>query len=185
MSVHDRHSVIAAATPLSEDSTRLRFERVPITHPDAARLIEEVQAEYVARYGSGDDSPIDPTEFEDPTGQFFLLRLDGQAVAMGAWRRSPVAALGVAESAEVKRMYVVPQAQRQGLARRMLSHLETTAAAAGIGVLVLETGLLQPEAIELYTSAGYQPIPGFGHYKGSELSRCFARLTRHRTTLET
>ena len=78
-------------------------------------------------------------------------------------------------TAEVKRMYVVPAAQRRGLARRMLAHREATAAAEGIEALVLETGMKQPEAISLYLSAGYEPIPGFGHYCGSELSRCFGR----------
>jgi hypothetical protein len=40
---------------------------------------------------------------------------------------------------------------------------------------VLETGLEQPEAIALYTSSGYEPVPGFGYYCGSELSRTFGR----------
>jgi hypothetical protein len=33
----------------------------------------------------------------------------------------------------------------------------------------------QPEAIALYESSGYTPIPGFGHYKDGPLSRCYAR----------
>ncbi len=57
----------------------------------------------------------------------------------------------------------------------MLAHLEATAAAAGIEALVLETGMKQPEAIALYVSSGYEPVPGFGHYRDSDLSRCFAR----------
>jgi ribosomal protein S18 acetylase RimI-like enzyme len=72
-------------------------------------------------------------------------------------------------------MYVVPAAQRRGLARRMLGHLEATAADAGIQALVLETGMKQPEAIELYRSSGYEPIPSFGYYADSDLNRCFAR----------
>jgi len=39
----------------------------------------------------------------------------------------------------------------------------------------LETGMRQPEAISLYLSAGYKPVAGFGFYKNSPLSRCFAR----------
>ena len=79
-------------------------------------------------------------------------------------------------------MYVVPAAQRRGHARRMLAHLEATAAAAGIEALVLETGLEQPEAIALYLSSGYEPVPGFGYYCGSELSRTFGRGRGDRTT---
>lgn len=153
----------------------LRFERVPITHPDAQALIEAVQAEYVVRYGGQDESPIDADDFEDPLGQFFVAYLDGAPVATGAWRRSSVKALGAEVTAEVKRMYVVPAAQRRGVARRMLAHLEVTAAAEGIEGMVLETGMKQPEAIALYTSSGYEPVPGFGYYCGSELSRCFGR----------
>ena len=154
----------------------LHVERLPITHPDAQLLVEAVQEEYVARYGSRDESPIDPRDFEDPLGRFFVGYLDGVPVATGAWRRSPVRALGVEVTAEVKRMYVVPAAQRRGLARQMLRHLESTAATAGIEALVLETGIVQPEAIALYTSSGYEPIPGFGYYCGSDLSRCFGRV---------
>ncbi|CAB4937573.1 unannotated protein [freshwater metagenome] len=155
--------------------TDLQVVRVPITHPDAQALIEAVQAEYVARYGGQDESPIDPADFEEPLGRFYVGYLDGTPVATGAWRRSSVRALGAQVTAEVKRMYVVPTAQRRGVARRMLTHLEATAAEAGIEAMVLETGMKQPEAIALYTSSGYEPIAGFGHYRGSELSRCFGR----------
>ena len=164
-----------AAGSAAEPRADLVVRRVPITHPDALLLVEAVQEEYVARYGGRDESPIDPHDFEDPQGRFFVGYLDDVPVATGAWRRSTVQALGASATAEIKRMYVVPTAQRRGLARRMLAHLEATAAAAGIEALVLETGLKQPEAIALYTSAGYEPIPGFGHYCGSELSRCFGR----------
>ena len=157
----------------------LRIDRVPITHPDAQALIAAVQAEYVVRYGGQDESPIDPADFEDPLGQFFVAYLsdgsDEAPVATGAWRRSSVTALGAEVTAEVKRMYVVPAAQRRGVARRVLAHLEATAAQAGVEALVLETGMKQPEAIALYRSSGYEPIPGFGYYCGSELSRCFGR----------
>ncbi len=157
-----------------------RVERVSITHPDAALLVEEVQEEYVRRYGGRDQTPIDPAYFEEPLGAFFVGYLDDVAVATGAWRRrTDVEVGGTRESAEVKRMYVAPVARRTGLARAMLEHLEKTARGAGAEVMVLETGMRQPEAITLYESAGYVPVPGFGFYRDSPISRCFARpLTR-------
>ena len=45
----------------------------------------------------------------------------------------------------------------------------------GAEVLVLETGLRQPEAIALYESSGYTPIAKFGFYRDSPTSRCYAR----------
>jgi len=153
-----------------------RIERLPITHPDAALLVEEVQGEYVARYGGRDETPIDPTYFEEPHGAFFVGYLDDRPVATGAWRRrTDVEVDGSSRSAEVKRMYVVPRARGLGLARAMLAHLEDTARAAGAEAMVLETGLRQPEAIALYESSGYRPIAGFGYYKDAPLSRCLAR----------
>jgi ribosomal protein S18 acetylase RimI-like enzyme len=82
---------------------------------------------------------------------------------------------GLDESAEIKRMYVAPSARRRGLARAMLTHLEETALAAGAEVMVLETGLEQPEALALYASSGYTQIPGSGFYQDAPLSRCLAR----------
>ncbi|HET9501748.1 MAG TPA: GNAT family N-acetyltransferase [Marmoricola sp.] len=158
------------------DEDAFRIERRPITHPDAALLVEQVQGEYVARYGGRDDTPIEPGYFEEPAGAFFVGYLDGVPVASGAWRRRTDVSFGDSTaSAEVKRMYVAPPARRRGLARRMLTHLEETARDSGAEVMVLETGLRQPEAIRLYTSAGYVPIAGFGFYRDAPLSRCFAR----------
>ncbi len=155
----------------------LRIERLPITHPDAARMVEEVQQEYVARYGGRDDTPLDPAVFEPPVGAFFVAYLDGVPAATGAWRlRTDVTALGSRRTAEIKRMYVATAGRRTGLARRMLAHLEATALAAGAPVMVLETGAAQPEAIALYESSGYTRIEDFGYYRGSPLVRCFGRV---------
>jgi GNAT superfamily N-acetyltransferase len=137
---------------------------VPFGHPDAVELMERVQEVYAERYGSGDESPMDPADFVPPAGAFFVGYRDGVAVASGAWRAAGLDRLGTVRTAELKRMYVVESAQRQGLARLMLAHLEATAAAAGFEALVLSTGNLQPEAIALYRSSGYVPVEGFGTY---------------------
>ncbi len=161
----------------------LRIERVDYGHADAIRLIAEVQAEYVVRYGGPDDTPLDPAMFEPPGGSFYIgyVVVDGVEVpvATGAWRaRSDVDALGTTRTAEIKRMYVAPQARGAGHARRMLAHLEQTAAEAGAEVMILETGLAQPEAITLYQSSGYTSIAPFGYYKRMPTVRCFARRLR-------
>ena len=57
----------------------------------------------------------------------------------------------------------------------LLMELETRAADAGYRRAVLETGTEQPEALALYPSAGWQSIPGYGHYKWSPRNRCFAK----------
>jgi GNAT superfamily N-acetyltransferase len=161
---------------MSTPTAGWEVRRVGYGHLDAMQLIEQVQAEYVARYGGPDDTPLDPLMFEPPEGSFFVGYLDGAPVATGAWRRSGVEAFGTTATAEIKRMYVVPRARGRGLARRMLAHLEDSARAAGARAFVLETGLPQPEAIALYETSGYTSIPPFGYYRDEPVSRCFAKL---------
>ncbi|WP_253779474.1 GNAT family N-acetyltransferase [Goodfellowiella coeruleoviolacea] len=145
-------------------------------HPDAAKLIAEVQQEYVRRYGDPDITPVDPAEFAAPRGLFLVGYLDGEPVACGGWRvPSEDTEHVLPGDAEMKRMYVVPAARGRGLARRVLAELERTAAEAGHRRMILETGTKQPEAIALYTSAGYQPTTKFGVYRDDENSVCLAK----------
>lgn len=155
----------------------LDIVRVSADHPDALRLIEEVQAEYVERYGGRDNTPLDIEEFAPPGGAFYIGYLDGAAVASGAWRRrGDVDFRGTSACAEIKRMYVAPRARGRGLARQMLAHLEVAATSAGAAAMILETGTAQPEAIALYESSGYVAMKPFGHYAWSESNRCFGRM---------
>ncbi len=154
-----------------------RIEHLPITHPDAARLVEAVQEEYVARYGSRDDTPLDPSEFSPGTGMFFVGYVDDEPAFSGAWRWHPdVVGVDHGPAAEIKRMYVAADHRGRGHARSMLQHLEAHAHVAGAAALILETGMRQPEAISLYESSGYSPVPGFGFYRDSPLSRCYAKV---------
>jgi GNAT superfamily N-acetyltransferase len=154
----------------------VRVEETAYDDPRVQRLVEAVQAEYVERYGSPDDSPMEAGAFAPPRGRFFVALAGDEPVAMGGWRLRPdLVDLGGSRAAEVKRMYVAPAARRSGLARLVLRRLEDSAREDGCDLLVLETGLMQPEAIELYESSGYVPGTPFGHYKDSPLSRYFGR----------
>ena len=148
-------------------------------HPDALALIEEVQAEYVVRYGGRDTTPLDPAMFEPPGGSFFVgYRLTGRRprghrrVARPLRRRSARHPPYGGGQADVRR----PVARGAGHARAMLAHLEATAAEAGAEVMILETGTAQPEAMALYESSGYTRSPSFGHYKDEPLNRCYGRV---------
>ena len=131
-------------------------------------LTREVQAHYSELYGGpGDESLVEVADFEPPTGHFVVGYVDDVPVAMGGWRRlGDRPGLPSPNCAEIKRMYVTPSARRRGLSRTVLVELETTARAAGIDWLVLETGQPQKSAIELYRSSGYTEVDGtaYGHY---------------------
>lgn len=156
--------------------TTLRLHTTGYDHPDVTALVARVQAEYVERYGSPDEGPVDPGEFRAPDGLFLIgYDAEGVPVATGAWRVSPIRALEGTSAVEVKRMYVVPEARGLGFARRVLAELERTARSAGHDLAVLGTGAMQPEAIALYLSEGYTAIPVFGPYAGHELARSYAK----------
>jgi GNAT superfamily N-acetyltransferase len=154
--------------PVPGKST-VEWSLVPYDDPDLQLLVDEVQEEYVRRYGGRDRTPVDPTEFVPPGGAFLLGRREDRPVACGAYRRHDD---GVAE---LKRMYVRAGSRRQGIARALLQELEARARAAGYVRAVLETGLAQPEALALYASAGWTPIPSYGYYKNSPNNRCFVK----------
>ena len=59
-------------------------------------------------------------------------------------------------TAEVRRLWVDPAWRGHGVARALMAALEDDAGALGFGELELETGDRQPEAVALYTSAGWR-----------------------------
>lgn len=134
-----------------------------------AILTEEVQQEYVNRYGGRDASPVDPAQFAAPDGVFLVAEVGGTPVGCAGLRRHGD------DVVEIKRMFVRTAHRRRGYARQLLAELEDRARANGFRRVVLETGLPQPEALGLYPSAGYEPVEPFGHYAGDALSRCFGK----------
>ena len=148
---------ISADRPL-RDGTVATLRPVPYDHPVAQHLVEQVQEEYVQRYGGRDAAVVEAAEFLPPRGIFLVAEVDGEAIGCGAWR---VLSPGVAE---IKRVYVVPGFRRRGLAQIIVAALEDGVARSGHGSLVLNTGQEQPEALALYAALGYRPIDGYGIY---------------------
>ena len=82
------------------------------------------------------------------------------------------------DSMEVKRMYVLPQNRKKGIASIILAELEGWASELSYSKCILETGKGQPEAIELYRKNGYTLIPNYGQYSGVGNSLCFEKRLR-------
>jgi len=133
----------------------LDIRPTPYDHPDAIKLNRQLQFEYVRRYGYWDgDKDVEPLEtgmFNPPNG-IYLVGYDDQErpVAGGGWCAHVKDDHGHFNGdAEVKRMYVIPEARGLGLARRVLAALEQSAWAAGRSRIILTTGTERPEAIAL------------------------------------
>ncbi|SDY44569.1 Acetyltransferase (GNAT) family protein [Modestobacter sp. DSM 44400] len=127
--------------------------------PVVQQLVAAQRAELVDRY-CGDQEPGIKPSAADVAVVLVATDDDGTAIGCGALR--PL----TPDSAEIKRLYVVPQARRRGVSRVVLAALEAEALHRGWTTLRLETGPEQPEAVGLYISAGYHPIRAFEHYVG-------------------
>lgn len=81
----------------------------------------------------------------------------GAIVFNGAW-------------AELKRMWVIPEARGLGVSKIILAALEAQARAEGVRTLRLETGVANHAALGLYTRAGFTRCDPFADYRADPLS---------------
>lgn len=100
-------------------------------------------------------STVTPEEMVPPRGGFVLVLDGGRPVAGGGVRRLED---GVAE---IKRMFVVPDARGQGHGRRLLDALEAAAADLGYRALRLDTAQSMTTAMEMYRRSGFRDIPDY------------------------
>ena len=107
----------------------------------------------------------------DLPGVTFYVARDEAGGALGVAALAPLAVA----TAELKSLFVHPDARGRGVAGLLLDRIEKDAAAHGIRELMLETGPLHAAALALYRRSGYRPITNFGKYAGEELSVCFAK----------
>ncbi len=107
------------------------------------------------RIGNEEGPSATPEDFSPPGGTF-VVGFDGERpVAGGGIKRLDDGA------AEIKRMYVVPEARGSGVGRRLLAALEDAARELGYRVVRLDTGRFQGPALRMYQQAGYRPIADY------------------------
>ena len=128
-------------------------------HPDAQATLRAYFGELARRFDSGFDESQSRTAGDDeltpPAGLLLVATLHGEPVGCGGVRFHPNG------PADIKRMWVAPEARGLGLGRRLLTELEAHAAANGVRTVRLETNGTLDEAIALYRSAGYREVPAF------------------------
>jgi len=149
----------------------VKIRREKFDSEAARELADALEAELLATYDGVPGSGGLPAAsiFEPPGGIFVVGWEDGEPVACGGIARYDGA------TAEIRRMYVVPEARGRGLSRRLLTALEDEARALGCSLVRLETGKLQTEAVGLYASAGFRLIPRYGPFANDPRSVCFEK----------
>ena len=142
-------------------------ERRPADDPEVGALVAAQQAEL--RRFEADSGAIDGSFPLHEDIRYLAVVVDGRAVSCGGIQVIDAA------TAEIKRMYVLPEARGRGLSRVVLTALEEWAVAEGHTTARLETGSYMPVALALYTGTGYRPIPTYGEYVTNPYSRCFEK----------
>jgi putative acetyltransferase len=136
-------------------------------------LLSSLTAELSELYNDdGGGNSFNPDDVVTEGAAFLVARLNGQAIGCGAIR--PLQG----STAELKRLYVVPQTRGSGVGRQLLQELEGIAKKLGYTRVRLETGLKQPDAIGLYERAGYHRIDCYGKYVANSMSICFEKYLR-------
>jgi GNAT superfamily N-acetyltransferase len=130
----------------------------PFDTPESTALVSDYVAEIKAMYPewTPDVPPrMDAGDVEPPDGRWLIAYRDGHAVGCAGLKRLDE------RTAEIKRIYVEPEARGAGVARALITGLEAAAREAGYDTIRLDTGAKQHASVALFRSAGYAPIADY------------------------
>ncbi len=139
----------------------ITFEPASPDMPEVAGLLAAYEAEFLS---------LNTIEESGWTGQavhqhitaMLVVRRDGRPIGCGGLRTRDNA------TAELKRMYVVPDERSRGIARELVARLERVAAEQGATRMVLDTTPRMESAVRLYERLGYvRTQPFLRHNSGA------------------
>lgn len=132
--------------------------------PEVIRLLTLSDVYMASLYPAESNHLLDVSALEKPGVHFFVARNEGRVVGCAALVEAGD------DTAEIKRMFVDPEARGLSLGKKLMAALEEQAQSLALRAIRLETGISQPEAIGLYRKAGFVEIAPFEPYKPDPLS---------------
>jgi putative acetyltransferase len=132
--------------------------------PEVQALLARLDAYCAALYPAESNHLLDLASLQ-ADGVLFLVARDIDGSAAGC-----AALVNRGGYGEVKRMFVDERKRGLGAARKLLEQIATFARMSGLGLLRLETGVRQPEALALYEGFGFVRCAPFGEYAPDPLS---------------
>lgn len=132
--------------------------------PEIARLMDLSNAYMASLYPAESNHLVDLEALEQPNVSFLVARNDGEIVGCCALVEAGNG------TAEIKRMFVDPEARGLRIGKLMMNALVERARELELEAIRLETGISQPEAINLYRKAGFIEVEPFPPYKPDPLS---------------
>ena len=135
------------------------ISEVEADSPEAVQLIRELDEHLMEHpYPAHSRHAFSVEKLLRERVAFFVARYEGQLAGCGGIK------MFGADYGEVKRMFVRPEFRGRGLGKAMLRHLAEYARTRDAGLLRLETGIYEVEAIRLYEGFGFQRRTPFGEY---------------------
>jgi putative acetyltransferase len=144
-------------------SAKVRIEVERADQPEVEALLRAARALMASLYPPESCHGLDRAAFERPEVTLLVARLNGRAVGCGAYL------LEGDGTAEVKSMFIAPEARGSGIGCQVLQTIEA-ALRGRVTTLRLETGVKQLAAIRLYEAAGFRRRGPFGSYRDDPLS---------------
>jgi putative acetyltransferase len=134
--------------------------------PPVTAMVRLLDSYLGALYPAESNHLLDIELMRQPEMRFFAAFRDERVLAIGGcWLH--------ADYAEVKRVFVAPEARGQGLAKRLMQRIEAEAMSMGRTIVRLETGIHQPESLGLYRRLGYADRGVFGDYPSDDPNSVF------------
>ena len=151
-------------------SSRLPTFRLREASADDSAAIRSVVAAVMAEYGLSSDLEAYDADLQDIAASYgerggsfrVVTSAEGRIVGCGG-----LYAIDERE-AEIRRMYLLPEARGVGIGRRLLEELIGDAKERRFERVVLETASVLKEAISLYRKRGFVPVA----HRGPALRQC-------------
>ncbi|MDW7691754.1 GNAT family N-acetyltransferase [Flammeovirgaceae bacterium SG7u.111] len=147
----------------------IKITRTNSENKDFAALVKQLDAA-LAETDGDDHAFYNQFNKTDKINHVLVAYKNDEALGCGAIRKYD------ATTMEIKRMYTSPESRGMGIASQILHELEKWSAELGFQKCILETGINQHEAIDLYKKNNYQLIPNYGPYAGIDTSFCFEKV---------
>jgi len=146
----------------------LKILNTDSTNIDFMKLIKLLDDDLNERYGKLQKQYIKHNKV-DYINDVVTIYKDEVPVACGAFKEHNI------DTIELKRIFVKKENRRQGLSKLIISELEKLGRSKGYKYVVLETGIKQHEANNLYKNTGYEIIENYEPYIGNTNSVCMKK----------
>ena len=146
----------------------LKISNTDSTNIDFTNLIELLDEDLNERYGEL-QKQYNKHNKVDYIKDVVIIYKNEVPVACGAFKEYNI------DSIELKRIFVKKEKRWQGFSKLIISELEELGRSKGYKYALLETGIKQHEAINLYENTGYKIIENYEPYIGNTNSVCMKK----------